>query len=237
MRHIDSLGMPRSAIHEVGIAVARKLRRPLQLVSALAFACIYGSSTAGVIAINGVGALYNVSTTDATLSLIGNTGIADWGDIQFAPNGTLYGFTTGGSAALYRINPATAAATLIGSLGLGFVFEGGLAFSPSGTAYGTNGGAATNAQLFTLNLATGAASIIGTISGGSHDINGLTWRSDGVLIGLDDLTNALLLINPLTATSSSLAPVSSPVGAVGGMTQTGGLGYFATDTSPSSSVF
>src|SRR5450755_3081180 len=164
MQHIVSLGMSGLAFRDFGIAVTRKMRVPLHLVSALAFACIFGSSHAGLIAVNGVGTLYNISSADATLSPIGNTGIAGLGEIEFAPNGTLYGFTTGGSAALYRIDPTTAAATLVGSLGLGFVFEGGLAFSPSGTAYGTNGGTATNPQLFTLNLATGAASIVGTIS-------------------------------------------------------------------------
>ena len=65
-----------------------------------------------------------------------------------------------------------------------------LAFAPNGTAYGTNGDSAAIPQLFTINLTTGAATVIGTLSGGDHDINGLAYRSDGMLIGLDRVTNS-----------------------------------------------
>jgi hypothetical protein len=132
------------------------------------------------------GNLYQVSTSNAALTLVGNTGVPFLADIQFAPNGTLYGFTDSAAAnpSLYKINPTTAAATLVGPLGIGFVFEGGLAFAPNGTAYGSNAGDSGHDQLFTINLTTGAATVIGTLSG-SHDINGLVYRSDGQLIGLD----------------------------------------------------
>jgi hypothetical protein len=145
--------------------------------------------------------------------------------IEFSPTGTLYGFSAGAST-LYTINPSTAAATAIGPLGLG-VFEGGLTFAPNGTAYGTNASGAANAQLFSINLTTGAATVIGFM--GAHDINGLAYRAtDNMLIGLDRVTNALVLIDPVTAATSDLAVVPSAIGSVGGMTVAGITGYFNT---------
>ena len=174
------------------------------------------------------GNLYQISTADASLSLIGNTGIPVPAELQFAPDGSLYCFTVGTNSVLYTIDPNSAQATLIGPLGVGLVFEGGLAFSPAGVAYGANAGTAVVPQLFRLDLSTGHATIIGTISGGLHDINGLAWRSDGMLVGLDRESNSLLAINPQTAVSSTIAALSPVVGAVGGMTALGDTGYFST---------
>src|SRR5947209_2315207 len=90
------------------------------------------------------GVLYSISEANAAKSVIGSTGNAStWADIQFAPSGTLYGFTDSGAAtpSLYTINPNTAAISAVGPLNpTGFVFEGGLAFTPGGTAYGMNMG-------------------------------------------------------------------------------------------------
>jgi hypothetical protein len=174
------------------------------------------------------GNLYRVSTANAALTLVGNTAVPGVAEIQFAPNGGLYAFTSGGAPDLYQINPNTATATLIGPLNIGFVFEGGLAFAPDGTAYGVNQNAANVANLFTINLNTGQATIVGTISGGAHDINGLGWRSDGLLVGLDRVSNSLLTINPVTASSSVLVPLTPAVGAVGGMSVIADQGYFST---------
>jgi hypothetical protein len=181
------------------------------------------------------GNLYTVSTANAALTLVGNTGAFGFGEIEFSPSGTLYGFSTGSAPTLYKINPSTAAATAIGALGLPFVFEGGLAFSPSGIAYGTNGGSSGAAQLFTINLTTGSATVVGTMSGGSHDVNGLAYRSDGELIGLDRVSNALVVIDPSTAAVTALAAVPSTVGGVGGMTVLNGTGYYST-SGPGGSV-
>lgn len=184
---------------------------------------------------SGTGKLYRISTVNAGVTLIGPTGLANPAALEYGPNGFLYAFTSGDNANLYTLDPGTAAATLIGPLALPFVFEGGLAFSPNGTAYATNGDGAGNPQLLTINLNTGAASVVGTISGAPHDINGLAWRSDGKLIGLDRVTNSLLEINPATAASSFIAAVPSEVGAIGGMTVAGGRGYYNT-AGPTASV-
>jgi hypothetical protein len=129
---------------------------------------------------------------------------------------------------LYRLDANTGAATLIGLLNIGFVFEGGLAFSPSGTAYGVNADSSDVPRLFTINLQTGAGTLVGTMSGGPHDINGLAWRGDGTLVGIDRETNALVAINPANANLSVVAPLTPTLGAAGGMAVIGGVGYFAT---------
>lgn len=203
----------------------------VRLVLAMLFAlgCCYGQTArADLLGVDfNSGTLYSVSETNAALTPLGNTGITSFAAIEFAPSGTLYGFTAG-SSTLYTINPLTAATSPVGPLGLSFVFEGGLAFAPNGTAYGTNSDSNVNPQLFSLNLTTGSATIIGTISGGNHDINGLAYRGDGNLIGLDRESNSLLVINPVTAASSVLNAVPTTVGAVGGMAVLNGVGYYNT---------
>ena len=183
-------------------------------------------AVAGLLGVDAVtGNLYSISEATAAKTLIGNTGILGWLDIQFAPNGTLYGLAPGGTAFLYTINPTTAAATLVGDLGI-LVLEGALAFAPDGTAFGMNSGNATNAGLFTIDLATGAATILGGI--GAADINGFTYVSPGALISLDRISNSLLSIDPTTLLLSPFAAVAATVGGVGGLTVDNGVGFYVT---------
>ncbi|HND54460.1 MAG TPA: SdrD B-like domain-containing protein, partial [Pirellulaceae bacterium] len=74
-------------------------------------------------------------------------------DLALDPVGNLYGITTSG---LYRVNPQTAATTLIGNHGI----SGGnsLAFGPDGTLFAMG---ANSSQLFVLNVATGASTARG----------------------------------------------------------------------------
>lgn len=174
------------------------------------------------------GDLYRISTVNAAVSLIGSTQIQGLGSLEFAPDGRLFAVSTGSSPSLYQINPSTAAATPIGSLNLDFVFEGGLAFAPNGTAYAVNSGNAGLPGLFTVNLTTGNATLVGVISGGNRDINGLGWRSDGMLVGLDDFSNSLLAIDPANAASSLIKHLTPAVGGVGGMALVSGEAYFNT---------
>jgi hypothetical protein len=174
------------------------------------------------------GALYAISTQNAALTLVGQTHVQLLGSLEFAPDGRLFGIRVGSSPALYQINPYTAAATLIAPLNIGFAFEGGLAFSPNGTAYAVNSGSSAAAGLFTLDLVSGQTTMIGTISGGSHDINGLGWRADGQLVGLDRVSNSLLTIDPSTAVSALIKQLTPTVGGVGGMDIVGNAGYFNT---------
>jgi len=173
---------------------------------------------------------YSISTADSAVQLIDSTGITDLGALEFNPHdGFFYGFTTDASPSLYRfaIPPTLDQVTseLVGPLGLS-VFEGGLAFSPDGTAYAVNGGA-TVPFLLTLNLSTGQATVVHSFEG-RHDIAGLGWRSDGFLIGLDSTDNSLLTIDPLTAAVTTIDDVAAIVGGVGGMALNGNLGVFVT---------
>lgn len=70
--------------------------------------------------------------------------------------------------------------------------------------------------------------MLGLIGSGQHDINGLAWRSDGQLVALDRVQNALLLIDPTTRATSVLASLGPTVGAVGGMVLSNDQGWFAT---------
>lgn len=179
--------------------------------------------------------LYRVSTTNAALTLVGNTGVS-LGSLAYRPsNGFLYGFTVGSDAALYRVNPANASTTFVGSLGE-FVFEGGMVIAPNGTVYAANKNTAATPTLFTINLDTGATTNVGVIPG-THDINGLAWRSDNMLVGLDRESNALLAINPSTAVSSVIAPLSITVGSLGGMAAIGDNGFFSNSPPGSNSLF
>lgn len=175
------------------------------------------------------GSLYRISTTDASMTLAGETGLPRLSGLEFSPDGVLYAMSSGATASLYTINPDTAQATLVGGLG-DFVFEGALAFAPGGTAYGINMGDVQTNHLFTLNLATGQATPIGPLSGGAHDINGLAWRRDGRLVGIDRRLNALVTINPLNADTELLAALDPAIllGAGGGMTAAGDAGFFVT---------
>lgn len=83
--------------------------------------------------------------------------------VDYAPNGTLYGLTQGGSS-LYKIDPVTAATTLVGNTGI----SGG-SLAALVVADG-NFIAAVNSSLYSIDAFTGAATFlfdpgIGAISG------------------------------------------------------------------------
>jgi hypothetical protein len=206
-------------------------KTPKLLASCLIFTLVlfaFGSNAfAALWACDWDGGFYSVNSSNAALSFIGNTGISSLGALEYAPDGTLYGFSAG-SSALYRIDPNTGTSTMIGPLNNGFIYEGGLAFG-NGVAYGVNQNANDTPYLFSLNLTTGQATNIGQM-GTFHDINGLAWRSDGMLVGIDDNTSSLVVIDPNTAALSTLAGLTFSVGGVGGMTtdMSSGVSYFAT---------
>ena len=173
------------------------------------------------------GTLYAISTSDASVKkLTATDGITSAASLELAPDGKLV-CTRAGTGELFRIDPATGKTTLAGRIDHP-TFEGAIAFAPDGTMYVANGGDAGAAELLTVNLATAAWHVVGVLDGGGHDVNGLAWRSDGVLVGLDRVTNALLVIDPRTAHTTPLAKVPAKVGGLGGMAVHGGRGYFST---------
>lgn len=175
------------------------------------------------------GVLYKVGVLNAEVEAIGATGIALPSGLEFTPDGsTLYAISNAPNH-IYRVDAGTGASTLVGGLGSGFQFEGGLAFASNTLAYFTNGSTAGDARLFKLDLPTLTVSEVGNM--GAADINGLAWRDDGMLVGLDRVSNALVTINPHTAVLSTLATIPDTVGSVGGMTVYSGFAYFATSGS------
>jgi hypothetical protein len=193
----------------------------------LGIVCVSSPAWAQLYSITPTGQLFTVNTSNAATTFVGNTGIPNPGSLEFrAADGFLYSMEIGGVPGFWRINPATAAATLVGNPGV-FIFEGALQFAPDGTLFGTSRDSAFNPQLFTVNLANGSTTVVGTMSGGKHDVNGLAWRTtDGRLIGLDNFTNSLVVINPATAALSILAPTPELVFATGGMTGFGTSGFY-----------
>jgi len=176
------------------------------------------------------GGLYSVNTSDASLGFIGNTGLGNLGALEYAPDGTLYGLTYGNGASLYRINPNNAAAALVGSLNFSWAYEGGLVFSPNGTAYGVSYYPPEGAFLFTVDLNTGNGTPGAQLA--YSDINGLAWRSDGLMVGLDGRvgSNSLVTIDPITGSMTPLNGLPFETGDVGGMATdfSTGTSYFGT---------
>ena len=178
------------------------------------------------------GHLFSVSTENGIIQLIGDPGIDDtnFSSLELAPDGFLYTITSGLEANIYKINPSDLSDVTQFSLNisaLGVVGEGSLVFAPDGRIFATNGGVGTSAVLYQIQ--GGTASAVGVMSGGSHDINGLGARSDGILVGLDWVTNSLILINPANANTQPLMSLPFDVGTVGGMViLEGEVGYFTT---------
>jgi hypothetical protein len=99
----------------------------------------------------------NLGTVDiatGTVTVIGNMGNDTMTDLAYDPSGKLFGISFGN---LYRINPTTAAATLIGNTGLSGA--NALVFGTNGTLYLA---ANNDTRLFTVNTATGASTALGT---------------------------------------------------------------------------
>jgi hypothetical protein len=203
------------------------------LFAALMVTAAPDAQAGAIVGVDRSGNLYNVSPVDASLTLIGSTTLPIMA-MEMAPNGTLYGWTVGQggfNGELYTINPTTAEYTLVGPFNIpDLCIEGGLAISPSGTAYAAvNGTTGVGRFLFTINLQTGAATRGAKLSDELIDINGLLWRSDGKLVGIERVTNSLIQIDPLTGAISTIAVISdATLGAVGDMTMLDGISYFST---------
>lgn len=188
------------------------------------------------------GELYRISTAPgAPMTLVGNLGVP-LATLECAPDGTLYGFTRGDTPKLYRVNADTADVEEIATITVPgalysierYIFEGSLAFSPQGVAYGVNLQRNYTNQLFTLDLNNGEVKIIAQLDNGPHDINGMVWYND-MLVGLDQDQNAIVQINPANGHTSILYDLKNinlngpvTVGAIGGMTLVGDVAYLST---------
>ncbi|MGB0714700.1 MAG: PEP-CTERM sorting domain-containing protein [Phycisphaerae bacterium] len=178
------------------------------------------------------GDVYEISTSDASLSMVGSTGLSQVGAFELTSAGLLAFTTSGdGQPTLYNLNPVTFEPMSIGPLSQQIIFDGSIVEAGDGTLYGTNRGSVAAAQLFELDPDTGATSLVGFISVDGdtrHDVNGMAYRGDGMLIGLDRVSQSLLEINTATAEATVLTNLTPDLGSVGGMAVLDGVGYFVT---------
>jgi hypothetical protein len=119
------------------------------------------------------GSLYGIINLTSLVSLDTNNGavmssanfnVSGIESLAFAPDGTLYGATQG---ALYRVNPFTGIATLVGSFNNSVIGNSGqnIRFGFDGMLYDTDGGvSATSTHLFQISTTTGAATLVGTVT-------------------------------------------------------------------------
>lgn len=160
------------------------------------------------------GKLYVVNPLNATATLVGNivsgeselsvTGLA------FHPQtGVLYGVTgneSGPTRRLVTINPATAQATLVGTLNVAGATTGStdISFDVNGKLYTwrTRGG-----PLGTVNLTTAAITPIGSSTNGSGG-NGLAFTPDGSLYVAGPASGPLLKVDPITGAATTVATLS-----------------------------
>lgn len=181
------------------------------------------------------GKLYRIETSDATLTLLGETGITGIGSLEFASDNFLYGITTGPDPVIYRIDPDDPTRPLrVGATDRGFIFEGGLVFKSDGMGIGTNLGDADAPKFLTMRTDSGHLGVGPRIGNSPHDINGLAWKvQDRKLFGIDRIENALVEIDVGTGALSIVRrydPLRTEpvIGAVGGMAVFLGEYYFST---------
>jgi hypothetical protein len=132
---------------------------------------------------------------------------------QMLYGNTSMGFGNSGPEELYRINPATGTATLVGAIGFNAVFA--LGFDNSGVLYGISPW-----QLLTISTTTGAGTLTAPVTlSAAFD---LAFRpGDNTMFVADSGTNSLYTMNP-TSGAATL------VGAYGSSTNVVGLAFLGT---------
>lgn len=158
--------------------------------------------------------LYILDPSDASETVVGNTGHALTG-LAFDPtDGTLYGSTSNNSPSnarsLVTVDPLTGTTTLVGGFGIGSDTLADIAFDSNGVLYGYS---ATGHKLHTVNLGTGAATQVSatTIVGGAGF--GMDFDSEDNLFVLpdgDDLSPAsdILLVDQTDASHELFSSIS-----------------------------
>ncbi|MFZ0828330.1 MAG: PEP-CTERM sorting domain-containing protein [Verrucomicrobiia bacterium] len=119
------------------------------------------------------GRLYGIVNTASLVTLNINNGavlssvnfnVGGIESLAIASDGTLYGATQG---ALYKINPVSGVATLVGSFNNSVIGNSGqnIRFGYDGMLYDTDGGVnATSTQLFQISTSNGSATLMGTVT-------------------------------------------------------------------------
>ena len=160
---------------------------------------------------------FDTTNPTGTIVTLGSSGVANLGfsGLDFAPSGLFgtTGFGTGFTgSALYRVNQANGAATLVGPTGL--TSTNGIAdisWNPVlGQMFAVSNAGGGVAQLHTLNLNTGAATTLGTITGlpaGNLEI-GLASNAAGQMFIHNIADDRMYTLTGLVA-----APMAATIGA------------------------
>jgi hypothetical protein len=160
------------------------------------------------------GKLYVVNPLTATATLVGDimsgASVLSVTGLAFHPlTGVLYGVTgneSGPTRRLVTIDPATAQATLIGTLNVAGVTTGStdISFDANGKLYTwrTRGG-----PLGTINLTTAAITPIGSSMNGTGG-NGISFTPDGSLYVAGPVSGPLLKVDPITGGATTVATLS-----------------------------
>jgi hypothetical protein len=187
--------------------------------------------------------LYDIDPTTGAASNARVTAAPGLIGLAWGPDKQLYGVSTFAaptgyqSNALYRIDPATGATTLVGPTGLASVYEGDLATDPAtGTIYAISQTQVFRFQGLTAGSVNSTATLVGTINiaqGPGWDSNGLAFDPSGKLYALLRPQSAgggpplLLTLNPSNASVQTSVPLSQNVYEVGGLEFVGGKLLYA----------
>jgi streptogramin lyase len=114
--------------------------------------------------------LARIDISSGVYTVIGPTGRTDLQALASSPTGDLYALGINLSGQLFRLDPTTGAATLVGGGGMGGDTQA-LTFMPDGTLY------ASRSNLLRIDPATGGATVIGAT--GSTDLRGMAVLAGG----------------------------------------------------------
>ncbi|MGB9300687.1 MAG: hypothetical protein WCD51_08855, partial [Anaerolineae bacterium] len=148
--------------------------------------------------------LWSINLNSGVATRIGYTGYSDIESLSFSPAGVLYGVDEV-TRRLVTCSLSTGACAGVGSLGLGFFEDTGLAFDSSGGLWmSTDEPSPFN--FYSLNPTSGAATLIGPQH---QEVTGLAFRN-GVLYGLGgDYNDNLVVMNRTTGAATPVGPLGA----------------------------
>jgi hypothetical protein len=175
--------------------------------------------------------LYTINPSNgAVLSTVGTVMLSGSAvpvsGLSFAPTGgVLFGTTNqGASTKLVTIDPATAVATTVGTVGLSFQ---GFGFSPTGVLYGYSKAGITgnpsfpSESLYTINPSTAAATLVGSSGFSNTQGDGMAVSSSGtIFFSGNQSSGQLSTLSPTTGTASTFANLTggpSPAAPIKGL--------------------
>jgi hypothetical protein len=182
------------------------------------------------------GDLFGVDADTGDATFIGNTGLTAPAGLEFEPatNRLLLLRASGTEHAMYQVNTADASVLKLYDLtfppGVERMFEGSFDFDSNGLIYATNTGSNDDAGLLTIDPLTGQGTYIGEFPGELRDINGMVFRSDGVLVGIENYSSSFVSINTSNAVLGFIDGLDSDLtDTSGGLTTVDGqTGYLMT---------